>query len=55
MTIIGRKATTRADRVPAVSHHRHHRGLKSDETGMYGEYRTRRLVLTPYERMAAAG
>ncbi|MFJ9790393.1 Eco57I restriction-modification methylase domain-containing protein [Streptomyces globosus] len=30
-------------------------GLKNNEIAKYGEYRTKRLVLTEYDRMAAAG
>ncbi|KQX43892.1 restriction endonuclease [Streptomyces sp. Root63] len=30
-------------------------GLKNNEIGKFGEYRTKRLVLTEYERMATAG
>ncbi|MBT1103065.1 Eco57I restriction-modification methylase domain-containing protein [Streptomyces sp. Tu10] len=30
-------------------------GLKNNEIGKFGEYRTRRLVLTEYDRMATAG
>ncbi|MER5790224.1 DNA methyltransferase [Streptomyces sp. NPDC001980] len=30
-------------------------GLKNNEISKYGEYRTKRLVLTEYDRMAAAG
>ncbi|MEU9178916.1 DNA methyltransferase [Streptomyces sp. NPDC048550] len=30
-------------------------GLKNNEIARYGEYRTKRLVLTEYDRMAAAG